>query len=237
MTEQQIQLVIAAQNGDMKSFEELFAVYYKKVYGFARMILKNETDAKNVLREAFVTAWRKFDTLESAQAFSLWVQKITKNLCNIQLKRKNMAILLDAQKEIEDFDTEESENFLPALYTERADLKERLGRIVDDLSDVQRQTIVLYYYNELSVDEISSFMECSPGTVKTRLFLAKNAIKTEVEEKENKTGQRFCGAGIPMLPFSKLIQSHLESLSIEQGAADISLDQITNSISALSHSS
>ena len=42
MTDQQVQLVIAVQNGDVKSFEQLYAVYYDKVYGFARMILKNE---------------------------------------------------------------------------------------------------------------------------------------------------------------------------------------------------
>ena len=231
MMEHQIQLVVAAQNGDVKSFEQLYAIYHEKVYGFARMILKNERDAEDVLQETFIAAWQKLNTLDSPPTFSVWIQIIAKNLCNMQLRRKNMVILLDAEQDIENFDTQESAEMLPAVYAERADLRERLGRIIDGLSEVQRQTVTLYYFNELSVDEISQVMECSPGTVKSRLFLARNTVKTEIEEQERKTGQKFYGiAGIPLLPFGKLIQSHMESLSINQSAASASLSAITNSI-------
>ena len=70
MTEQQIGLVIAAKNGDVKSFEQLYTIYYDKVYGFARMILKNEKDAKDILQETFITAWRKLNTLETPATFA-----------------------------------------------------------------------------------------------------------------------------------------------------------------------
>jgi len=232
MTEQQIQYVIAAQNGDVKSFEQLYAVYYAKVYGFARMILKNERDAEDVLEETFITAWRKLGSLESPPAFAVWIQVIAKNLCNMQLRRKNIVILLDAEQDMEDFDTEETEGeLLPAVYAERTDLRERLGAIIESLSDVQRRAIVLYYFNELSVDEISEIMECSPGTVKSRLFLARKAIKAEIEEQEHKSGQKFYGvAGIPTLPFGDLVRSHMESFSIGRSMANTSLDAIKNSI-------
>ena len=233
MTEQQIRLVIAAQNGDTKSFEQLYSAYYEKVYGFARMILRNERDAEDVLQETFITAWRKLGTLESPPAFSVWIQIIAKNLCNTQLRRKNIAILLDAEQDIENFDIEESEELLPAIYTEREDLKDRLGRIIDGLSDVQRQAVILYYFNELSIDEISEIMECSPGTVKSRLYLARNAIRAEIEEQERKSGEKFYGvSGIPMITFAKLIQSHMESRLISQGVADVLLSAITDSISS-----
>jgi len=111
-------------------------------------------------------------------------------------------------------------------------LRERLGRIIDDLSDVQRQTIVLYYFNELSVDEISDVMQCSPGTVKSRLFLARNAIKAEVEEQERKAGQKFYGAiGIPTLPFGELIKANIEAVSLGQSAGTASFNVITKTIS------
>ena len=89
MTEQQVQLVVAAQNGDVKSFEQLYAVYYDKVYGFARMILKNESAAEDVLQEAFITAWQKLNTLQTPVTFFAWIQIIAKNLCKMQLRRKN----------------------------------------------------------------------------------------------------------------------------------------------------
>jgi len=232
MTDRQIQLVTEAQNGNLKSFEELYVIYFGKIYALARMILKNEADAEDILQETFITAWRKLDTLKTAQTFSVWLQIIAKNLCNNHLKRKNMSILLDAEKDIESLDTAESDELFPAVYMERADLRERLGRIIDKLSEVQRQSIVLYYYNELTVEEISEVMECSTGTVKSRLFLARNAIRAEIEEQESKTGERFYGtAGIPMLPFGKLIHSHLEAMSISQSAAASSFTAISESIS------
>ena len=232
MTEQQVQLVIAAQNGDVKSFEELFSIYYEKVYALARTIIRNTSDAEDILQETFITAWRKLGTLKTPPTFSVWIQIIAKNLCNMQLRKKNIAILLDAEQDIEDFDSEESDELLPAAYAERADLKERLGRIIDSLSEVQRQTIVLYYFNELTVDEISNVMECSANTVKTRLFLARKAIRSEIEEQERKSGEKFYGvAGIPMLAFGKLMKSHLESQSIARSAADATLSAITETIS------
>ena len=231
MTEQQTQLVIAAKSGDVRSFEQLYSIYYEKVYGFVRMILKNERDAEDVLQETFITAWRNLKNLENPPAFSVWIQVIAKNLCNMQLRRKNMALLLDVEQDIENCDTEESEDFLPAVYAERAELKDRLGRIIDSLSDVQRQTVILYYFNQLSVDEISQITECSPNTVKSRLFLARKTIRTEVEEQERKTGQKFYGvAGIPLLSLGTLIQSHMETLLIGKGTAYASLSVITNTI-------
>ena len=232
MTEKQIQLVVAAKNGDVKSFEELYSLFYDKVYGFIRMIVKNENDAEDILQETFITAWKKLSTLEVPATFSVWIQVVAKNLCAMQLRRKNIAILLDAEQDMENFDTEESEEMLPSVYAEQDNLKERFSKIIDSLSDVQRQTVTLYYFNELSVDEIAEIMECSPGTVKSRLFLARNAIRTEIEEEERKSGQKFYGLlGIPMISLGKVFKVHMESISIGQEAVNASLNRIVSSIS------
>ena len=232
MTNEQIRLVAAAQKGDVKSFEELYVTYYGKIYAFAKMILKNDRDAEDILQNTFITAWKKLNTLQTPQTFSVWLQIIAKNLCNDQLKRKSFALLLDADKEMENFECEESDELLPAVYAERADLKDRLSQIIESLSDAHRQTIVLYYFNELSVEEIADVMQCSPGTVKSRLYFARKAIRTEVEEQERKSGERFYGiTGIPLLPLGKLVKSHMESLSISQNAANASLSAIKTSIS------
>ncbi|MDR2957206.1 MAG: sigma-70 family RNA polymerase sigma factor [Coriobacteriales bacterium] len=231
MTEQQVKLVIAAQGGDVKSFEELYSIYHEKVYALASMTLRNQNDAEDILQEAFITAWRKLDTLDNPPAFSVWIQIIAKNLCNMQLRRKGQPVLLDAEQDIEDFDTEDSEELLPAVYAERADLKERLGRIIDGLSDVQRQAIVLYYFNGLSVEEIADVMQCNVNTVKSRLFQARKAIRSEIEEAERKSGEKFYGvAGVPMLVFGQLVAADLQARTISLSAATAILDAITGSL-------
>ncbi|MCL1830221.1 MAG: sigma-70 family RNA polymerase sigma factor [Oscillospiraceae bacterium] len=231
MTVEQINLVIAARNGDQRSFEALYGEFYEKVYALSRMILRNERDAEDVLQETFITAWQKLHTLNNPETFSVWVQVIARNLCNMQLRRKNVAILLDAETDIQMFDSLESDDLLPAVYAERDDLRQRFSDIIDSLSEVQRQTITLYYFNELSIEEISMVMECSPGTVKSRLFLARNAIKAEVEASEHKHNERFYGiAGIPMLPLARLIQSHIKAISINSGSAAASFRAVSDSL-------
>ena len=228
MTEQQVQLVVAAQGGDIASFEQLFSIYRDKVYGFARMLLRNDNDAEDVLQEAFITAWQKLSTLKAAPTFSVWIQVIARNLCNMQLRRKDQAILLDAEQDIAEFEATESDELLPQAYAEQADLRERLGRVIDSLSDVQRQAIVLYYFNELSIDEIAEVMECSPGTVKSRLYLARKAIKSEVEEQERRSGQSFYGAAL--LPLGALIRAHVETFVLSQTASGTALAAIARGI-------
>ena len=232
MTEQQVQLVVAAQGGDIKSFEQLFSIYHENVYALARMIVRNANGARDILQETFITAWRKLNTLETPPLFSVWIQTIARNLCNMQLRKKYLAILLDAEQDIEKVDTEESDEWFPAVYAERADLKERLGRIIDSLSEVQRQTVVLYFFNKLSVEEISGVMECSVHTVKLRLFLARKTILSEAEEQERKTGQKLCGMDdIPMLLLGKLIQLQMEALLIGRNEVTASLSAIRKTIS------
>jgi len=160
-----------------------------------------------MLQQTFILAWRNIQNLINPAGFNTWLQKITLNQCYNLLRKKNIAILIDAESDMDDFlEVEESDELLPAVYAERDDLRFRLGKIIDGLSEVQKQTIVLFYFNEQKVEEIADIMECSVGTVKTRLFLARKAIRSEVEEEERKSGEKFYGiVGIPMLALSGLI--------------------------------
>ena len=106
------------------------------------MTVKNESDAEDILQQAFINAWQSFDRLSDPAAFNTWIQKITLNLCYSLLRKKNIAILLDTENEPLDFEDDGSEDFLPAVYAEREDLRVRLGKIIDGLSEVQRQSIV-----------------------------------------------------------------------------------------------
>ena len=215
MNEHDISLVTSAKDGNTQAFEELYDRYYGKIFALARMTVKNEADAEDILQQAFISAWRNMNGLTSPEAFSTWLQKITLNHCYSLLRRKNITILMDAESETEDFSEEISDEFLPAVYAERDDLRSRLGKILDSLSEVQKQTIVLYYFNEQKVEEIAYIMECNVGTVKSRLFLARKAIRAEVEEEERKSGEKFYGiAGIPMLSLGELVSQYVNSQAL-----------------------
>ena len=233
MNERDIMLVAAAKNGDNRSFEELYGLYYNKVFTLARMTVKNEADAEDILQQAFINAWQNLNMLTNPAAFNAWIQKITLNLCYSLLRKKNIAILLDAENDMADFGDETLDsNLLPALYAERDDLRARLGKIIDGLSEVQKQTVVLYYFNELKVEEIAYIMECNSGTVKSRLFLARNTIRSEIEEQETRSGQKFYGvAGIPMLPFAELLAQQIGAHTISPTISSSIFNSISQAIS------
>ncbi|MBE6740802.1 MAG: sigma-70 family RNA polymerase sigma factor [Ruminococcaceae bacterium] len=213
-------LVFAAKNGNDKSFEELYRMYYQKIYALCLTTLKNADDAQDALQMTFIDAWQNINKLEDDSAFNTWVQRIAINRCYSFLRKKKINISLDDEDEPEGFEETDEEVLLPQLYAERSDLSVRLKKIIDNLSEVQRQTVMLYYFSELSVEEIAVVMDCSEGTVKSRLFLARKAIKTEIEEQERKSGEKFYGvAGIPVMPLAKIFVAQVKASVISESVA------------------
>jgi len=233
MDKHEITLVTAAKSGDVKCFEMLYELYYKKVFAVIKTTVKNSADAEDVLQQTFLSAWRNIGNISDPSAFNTWIQRIAINQSYSLLRKKNIAILIDSENEIENIGLEESEELVPAVYAEREDLRVRLGRILDNLSEAQRQTISLYYFNELKVEEIAEIMECNTNTIKTRLFLARKAIRNEIEEHEHKTGEKFYGvAGIPLLDLSDLIVQQAEIASLPSTASNVIMQQISSTITA-----
>jgi len=232
MTDYEQALVFAAKNGNEKSFEELYKIYYQKVYSLAKMTLKNEADAEDALQLTFVSAWKNISSLEDNAAFNSWIQRITLNQCYALLRTSRPVVSIDDDESDEHGITElESDLMLPEVYAQKEDLRTRLGKIINSLSEVQRQTIQLYYFDELSVDEIADTMECSTGTVKSRLFLARKAIRTEIEETERKTGQKFYGVvGIPLLAFSQLFKQQAEAAYLSTADASSVFSEVCRNL-------
>ena len=232
MNERDITLVAYAKEGNSKAFEELYNGYYRKIFALARTVVKNEADAEDILQQTFINAWENLPKLESPAAFNTWLQKITINLSYNLLRKKSITIMQDIEIDSDDFVEEPSDEILPAVYAERDDLRVRLGKIIDGLSEVQKQTVVLYYFNEQKVEEISYIVDCSVGTVKKRLFLARKAIRTEVEEEERKSGEKFYGIiGLPMLPIGDFLCSYFETQILTADACASALTAITEAIS------
>ena len=224
-------LAFAAKNGNERSFEELYTAFYQKVYALARTTMKNDADAEDVLQQTFISAWTNIGKLDDPAAFNTWIQRITLNQCYSMLRKRRIDIPIDVSEFDGDDDEPmqiESDVMLPDVYAEKEDLKIRLGHIIDDLSDVQRQTIMLFYFDEMSVVEIAAAMDCSENTVKSRLFLARKAIKTEIEERERKSGERFYAiAGLPMIAFGRLFIAQVKSTLISPAAASSVISRIT----------
>lgn len=206
------ELVLHAKNGDANALNLLLDQNKSYVYAIAFALLKNHEDADDAVQKTMITVWQSIGTLENPKAFRSWLYRIahTRSLNVLQSKKNNRFISDEDISEMPQLENMESELMLPQVYAERDDLRDRLYRILDGLSAVQRETIVLYYFNDRSVAEIAEIMDCSENTVKSRLYLARHSIKTEIEELERKSGEKFYGIAVGVLPIGYFVAEHVK---------------------------
>lgn len=193
------ELVKAFLEGDNKAFEAIYRATYKNVYFTCLSFLKNEKDAEDVTQDVYEAVYRNVKTLKNPETLQIWMYKIAVNKCKNVLK-KEKAILVE-EETLENIVTENNENFLPEEYiTEKSKRKIVMDIMRKKLSDIQYQTVILFYFNELSVEEIADIMECPPGTVKYRLSVSRDKIKEGVLEYEKKSRDKlYSFAPIPFL--------------------------------------
>ncbi len=200
MKEKQIEaLVQEVLNGNQSAFENLYEETKKTVYFICINFLNNEEDAKDIMQEVYLVAYNKLYQLTDKCKFSAWINQIAVNKCKKFLMKNSVSFL--ESEDLENLNIEEDENFLPEDYITKKEKRKIVMDIMrENLSDIQYQTVILYYFNGLTIEEIADIMECPPGTVKYRLSIARGKIKEGVLEYENINNDKlYSVAGIPLL--------------------------------------
>jgi RNA polymerase sigma-70 factor (ECF subfamily) len=173
-------LVQAAQKGDMGAFEELVARHRDKIYARAYSMMRNEEEAIDLSQEAWVKAWQRLKQFQGESSFGTWMTRIVINLCLDQLRRHKR----QRAESIEALDEESGgvERQMPVVTVnpteglERAELRQRIDQALSQLSSAHRTAIVLCEFEGMEYKEIARVMECSIGTVMSRLFYARRKM-------------------------------------------------------------
>lgn len=192
-------LVQAVLDGNQASFEELYENTKNTVYFICINFLNNEEDAKDIVQDVYLTAYSKLYQLKEKDKFDAWVNQIAVNKCK-KFLMKTAPVLLETE-DLENLKIEDNENFLPEDYITKKEKRKIVMDIMrEQLSRVQYETVILFYFNGLSIEEIADIMECPPGTVKYRLSVARGKIKEGVLEYENINDDKlYSVVGIPFL--------------------------------------
>ena len=217
-------LVTEAKKGSQAAYEALYQKTKQMVYFTCFGLLKSEADAADQMQEAYATAFQKLDMLDDPEKFPGWINRIAINKCKDFLIQQKQWIPLSEEKDISVKSLETEENFLPEAYIMKESMREIVQQILKkELSDVQYRTILLYYYDGLSLSEIAEWMECSEGTVKSRLHNAKELIREGVQKYEQKHDDKLYS--IAALPFlARLLQMQAEKLQ----APELNPDYLRN---------
>ena len=150
-----------------KSYCEYVSKYKKDLYIMANAILNHETDAEDAVSNAILKGYEKIGQLRSLQKFRPWMLTITKNEA-LKIKKKRLG--LSGNETVE------------AMLSPARDHYDELWDILQKMKEEYRLVVVLFYYEELSLKEISTVLNIPVGTVKSRLSRGKEIIKEALEK-------------------------------------------------------
>jgi RNA polymerase sigma factor RpoE len=180
-------LVKRAKDGDMAAYDELIRRYQQRVYATVYQMTSNHEDANDLTQEAFIKAYRALGSFKGDASFYTWVYRIAVNrTINFLKTRKNKVHL-----SLNDMDfSAEHDPEMVALVSDKTprraasltELQEKLNAAMQKLSDVHRLVVTLHDIQGLPHEEIAEIMDCNVGTVRSRLFYARQQLQATLSD-------------------------------------------------------
>jgi RNA polymerase sigma factor RpoE len=177
-----LELVRSAQHDDVGAYDELVRRYQERIYATVYHMTSNHEDANDLTQETFIKAYRALKTFKGDSSFYTWVYRIAVNkTINFLKQRKNRTFM-----SLNDVDFHaENDPDLVALVSEKtprrdlnmAELQDKLNAAMLKLSEHHRMVVTLHDIQGLSHEEIGEIMDCNIGTVRSRLFYARQQLQ------------------------------------------------------------
>lgn len=178
----EMELVKRARKGDLAAYDQLVQRYQERIYATVYHMTSNHEDANDLAQEAFIKGFQALKSFKGGSSFYTWVYRIAVNkTINFLKQRKNRS-----QMSLNDLDfNAEHDPDLVALISDKTprreagltELQEKLNEAMQKLSEPHRLVVTLHDVQGLSHEEIAKIMDCNIGTVRSRLFYARQQLQ------------------------------------------------------------
>ena len=179
------QLVAPAQKGDTRAFDLLVKKYQHKILGLISRYVQDHSEVQDVAQEAFIKAYRALGSFRAESAFYTWMYRIAINTAKNYLvsrgRRPPGSDLDISAAEIVDQSGRLSDIESPEAAIARDQLESAVFAAIEQLPDDLRTAITLREFDGLSYEDIATIMECPVGTVRSRIFRAREAVDRHIE--------------------------------------------------------
>ena len=175
-------LIARAAKGDLGAYDELMRRYQQRIYGTLYHMTSNHEDANDLTQETFIKAFQALKSFKGGSSFYTWVYRIAVNRTINFLKQRTRR----ASMSLNDLDfNAEHDPDLVSLISEKtprrdialAELQEKLNAAMQKLSEDHRMVVTLHDVQGMSHEEIAQIMNCNTGTVRSRLFYARQQLQ------------------------------------------------------------
>ncbi len=169
-------LVLRCQAGDENAFEELVARYHPRLRYYLRRILPRADHADDVLQEVWLAVFRALPRLADPAALAAWLYRIARDKASVQWRERPPERLLDLSDLVEE--PSQDDEFRPEDAQE-------IHAGLDQLTPEQREVLVLRFLEDMTYQQIAKVTGCPIGTVRSRLYYAKSALRRAIEHRRS----------------------------------------------------
>lgn len=192
-------LVLDAQNDVDGAFDKLYHESFRHAYCTASLLLKKEQDIEDVLQNSYMYTAKHIKDLKKPESFNNWLGVIVKHECQKYIaKQKRISDIFASAKKAKEIELTDEFDFYTANI-EKSEIRDAIQRIVDNLPEDKRACIVLFYYEQHSLTEISEILGVPEGTVLSRLFYARKKLEKEFKKLQKNDESLFGVSVIPLI--------------------------------------
>jgi len=182
----ELQLVEAHRGGDPDAMGQLLEAYQRRLYSICYRMVRNEHDARDLTQDSMVRVIQGLDSYDGRSKLSTWIIRVTMNTCLSYLRKQRLRRHGSLDLASEDsaggpIDPRSKGELLPTSRVELSEMRSVLGRAMMRLDPDMRAVLVLRDMQDLEYQSIAHSLEVPIGTVKSRLFRARLALRTAVE--------------------------------------------------------
>lgn len=174
-------MVLVGQK-DQRAFKELYGRYSKKIVNyFYKMLWQDRLKAEDFMQEIFTKLIQKPHLYDEKRTFKTWFYSIANNMCKNEYRKQEIRKGTNLQIE---YDMEGEDGRATIKKMDLTNFIEKIDAILTNLDEKKKNTFVLRYRQEMSIKEISEVMDCSEGTVKSRIFYTLKILNAELKDYE-----------------------------------------------------
>ncbi len=184
-TSDEARLIERAKQGDVEAFGSLIGQYERKVYNLAYRLTGHPEDAAEMAQEAFVRVFTQLGQFHGDSSFATWLFRITSNVCLDELRRRKRRLTFSIDETVAGEEGEMARQFAdpgdgPEQALTRQEAQLAVRKAIAALDEEHQTVLVLRYFQNLPYEQIRDILNCSLGTVKSRLNRAKHALKEKL---------------------------------------------------------
>jgi RNA polymerase sigma-70 factor (ECF subfamily) len=183
MTRTDEELVALSIDGDTESFNQLVIRWERPIYALAYRVIGREEEARDIVQETFLRAYRGIGNFRGQAKFSSWVYRIALNLCRDWIRRERRAPIAPTPEGVDVIELAAEQGPVESIeaLVARHDMSRVVAKAMETLPEEQRTAIVLKEYHGMTFQEIADLQGCPLSTVKTRLYQGLSVLRRQLQ--------------------------------------------------------